>query len=458
MRTRTTNFLTTIALLAPLAAVHAAPASLAVSPSDAGHVGAFRGFQDADGPRVRLENGREYRLIPLTANEKQRAIASAENAPATATRSAAAPGTPDIVDHRQFHGPIRDQADRGTCTSFAVAAALEGAYRRLDPVAFRDLDLSEQWINHVQKMVDRRRTTTADQMETAMGSWGGSYEDYLTLVLYRYGATEEAVMRYNPTAQYEAIGQEYADEDSNPLPTAKQRTADDFNLDPERLPLTALEKAPYRPTSGRVISKEKMQDPAFLESVVAAGYDIIFGIIVVDTEYTEEGVWTPKHGGEVLGGHSMLIVGYNRTKQYFIVRNQWGPDPHAKDGGYAHISYDYFRKYADLGVYITGVADPRQTSHDNLWLRRWGLRDGGKVDIYRLPDTASYADPREKDYRVGTYFTADGSVYRINGYLDKGQLVIFINRDNPNLDPSELSGDQYRLQLSDDAMSWSVVK
>ena len=38
----------------------------------------------------------------------------------------------------------------------------------------------------------------------------------------------------------------------------------------------------------------------------------------------------------------MLIVGYNRTKKYFIVRNSWGYDN--TDGGFTRVSYEYLQK------------------------------------------------------------------------------------------------------------------
>jgi hypothetical protein len=177
-------------------------------------------------------------------------------------------------------------------------------------------------------------------------------------VIYRYGVAEEALMRYNPSGDYEAIGREYRDENDDPLPTAKQVVADDFNLDPNRLPLTALEKAPYRPTEMRLMTEAMMRDPAAVERAVE-GHDIAFSITLVDDERNSDGAWIPKRGGSPVGGHSMLIVGYNRPRQYFIVRNSWGPDGDADDGGYARISYDYFHKFCREGVFITEVGPGR---------------------------------------------------------------------------------------------------
>ena len=59
-----------------------------------------------------------------------------------------------------------------------------------------------------------------------------------------------------------------------------------------------------------------------------------------------------------VGGHAMLIVGYDKSKttypeEYFIVKNSWGTS--CGQSGYIYLSYDYIRTYAKYGYYITGV-------------------------------------------------------------------------------------------------------
>src|SRR5262245_19262897 len=55
---------------------------------------------------------------------------------------------PPRVDLSGNQTPIRDQGGRDTCTVFAMTAAIEAAYKRLYGL---NLDLSEQYFNHVQK-------------------------------------------------------------------------------------------------------------------------------------------------------------------------------------------------------------------------------------------------------------------------------------------------------------------
>ena len=50
-------------------------------------------------------------------------------------------------------------------------------------------------------------------------------------------------------------------------------------------------------------------------------------------------VYLPRVGEQEMGGHAVLVVGYNDNVQRFIVRNSWGSD-WAK-GGYFSLPYDY---------------------------------------------------------------------------------------------------------------------
>lgn len=60
---------------------------------------------------------------------------------------------------------------------------------------------------------------------------------------------------------------------------------------------------------------------------LAEGYPIVFGMMLYDSfnEAGKTGVARlPKKGEQLLGGHALLIVGYDLERQVFIVRNSWG--------------------------------------------------------------------------------------------------------------------------------------
>jgi hypothetical protein len=435
----------------------------------------LRIFDDGHGPVARLQDGQEFHLLALPDALKKQIeahaalVANAEPSTATAgtgmraaanTGAQAAAALPDVVDNRRFHGPLRNQAQRGTCVSHSTAAAVEGVYRRVDGKSFQNLDLSEQWANHIQKMVilagspytdQTKRVSRSWQRENEPGCWAGSFNHYLIRVLQQYGLTEEAVMAYIPSGDYE--NNPYFDPND---PAIEQWDVDTFNLSPYLLPPTALEAAPYRPVDVTLLSQAQLQNPAVIEQIVAAGSDVIFDMALVEDQYTNSNnAWAAGTSGKVRGGHSMLIVGYNHSKQYFLVRNSWGYCTECKDGGYTRISYDYVKRFGFDASFVQTVADPSQ---DAGWARtligRWDMGldgDEGVLDIYRLPGLFTSSEIGTTDRRLGTYWDSEGYAYRVNGYLDGSQFVFYIDWNNANASYGTLKGEKFVVELGGDA-------
>ncbi len=167
------------------------------------------------------------------------------------------------------------------------------------------------------------------------------------------------------------------------------------------------------------LSYEQVRDPDYLQVLVALGYDVVFDISLASSAHQNaDYVWTPDDVATPGGGHSMLIVGYNRPKQYFIVRNSCS----CHDNGYVRMSFDYFRKFAYSGSFVSAVAAPSaDDAHARLYIGRWNMNhDGwpGTLDIYRLPGLFSSSELKgQADDRIGTYFASwNGQAYRVNGY------------------------------------------
>lgn len=81
-----------------------------------------------------------------------------------------------------------------------------------------------------------------------------------------------------------------------------------------------------------------------LKQGLANGFPIIFGMDIYDSfeSLTVEKsgiVPMPAPTEKLLGGHAMLIVGYDDSKQSFIVRNSWGTSWGIQ--GYCYIPYAY---------------------------------------------------------------------------------------------------------------------
>jgi C1A family cysteine protease len=53
--------------------------------------------------------------------------------------------------------------------------------------------------------------------------------------------------------------------------------------------------------------------------------------------------------GTYQGGHAVLIVGYDHTYQYFIVKNSWGDD--WGEAGYFKIAYSQLTNVVKFGQY-----------------------------------------------------------------------------------------------------------
>lgn len=83
-----------------------------------------------------------------------------------------------------------------------------------------------------------------------------------------------------------------------------------------------------------------------LKAALAEGLPVVVGINVYDSFETDAVTSTgivpmPDTTTEnLLGGHAVLVVGYDDSKRQFIVRNSWGSG--WGDQGYFHLPYDYY--------------------------------------------------------------------------------------------------------------------
>ena len=142
-------------------------------------------------PIIRLSDDRIFQLMPLdTFNNTMDVMPADKYAVPDAVKAFQFIATPATVDHRKYQTAIRNQGGRNTCVSFALMAALEAAYVRKDPVRYKNLDLSEQYANYLQKMVHLKlpRTTVAGFRENSLGRWGFSNSMYMAPLFARlYG-------------------------------------------------------------------------------------------------------------------------------------------------------------------------------------------------------------------------------------------------------------------------------
>src|SRR5262249_841061 len=157
------------------------------------------------------------------------------------------------------------------------------------------------------------------------------------------------------------------------------------------IPLKSRFQATYRPT--------------VCEFIPDTGIDTLEAIIRAEREIVVDLNW----------GHVWLLVGYDRTKRSFEVKNSWG-DPGLTD-------YPYDRAASEIigGTDIEDITAPNvgPSVHD-MWIGHWQMdHDGwrGELVIRRVTDMHnSNADAATK---LGNYYR-DGNSYDVNGYFVQG--------------------------------------
>jgi C1A family cysteine protease len=88
----------------------------------------------------------------------------------------------------------------------------------------------------------------------------------------------------------------------------------------------------------------RVQTLTDMKTCLSLAFPFVFGITVYSNFESAHATATgiipiPAKHEQVLGGHALLCVGYNDTKQQFVFRNSWGTS--WGDKGYGYIPYAY---------------------------------------------------------------------------------------------------------------------
>lgn len=204
-------------------------------------------------------------------------------------------GLPRHVDLRPGMSTVEDQGQIGSCTANAIAGAYEFLERKQTG---RYTDVSRLFIYYLER-----------QFEHSIAEDSGAELRDGMKALQQYGVCSEAVWPYNPKHFKNKPSPEAFAE-------AKNHTISEFRRVPIELDA--------------------------IRHCLAEGFPMCFGAEIYKS-FEAEGhhglVSMPRSREESLGGHAMLLVGYDDQKQLFIVRNSWGSD--WGDGGYCYFPYAY---------------------------------------------------------------------------------------------------------------------
>ena len=124
----------------------------------------------------------------------------------------------------------------------------------------------------------------------------------------------------------------------------------DQNTDPDPCPTCPYAKKPsancYSQAKNHKVKLYQRLTPVLdtLKGCLASGYPFVFGFTVYASFESQQVAQTgivpmPASGEKSVGGHAVVAVGYDDSKQQFIVRNSWGTGWGIK--GYFMMPYAY---------------------------------------------------------------------------------------------------------------------
>lgn len=227
------------------------------------------------------------------------------------------PKLPTTVDLSTSSSSIKNQGNFGACTAFAGVAAMEYIYKKFDPAAVKVEDkFSERFTYY----------TTREAMGVAPNNDSGAYIRDVVKVLVKKGTCLEGTCPYLP----------YSSATLTQKPSAQ----------------AYQEATTYQVLSYANIPEDKNKMTS-VKSVLASGYPIICGFTCYQNVFSGKGGNIPLPKGNIIGGHAILIEGYDENKQMFKFKNSWSPS--WGDKGYGYLPYNYLNtgNMSDLWVIYT---------------------------------------------------------------------------------------------------------
>lgn len=211
---------------------------------------------------------------------------------------------PPKVDLRPACTPVEDQGSLGSCVAFACIGAMEY------------LDARDQEWNDFSQLFEyyNARSLAGNEAEDT-----GSYLRDGIKALNNWGACHARTWPY-VTAQFAVKPPEHAYS--------------------EAVNYKAVQY--YRITDAPV-------DLGAVKSALAEGFPVVYGFWVFDHIYRigDDGILPELlDSDDFLGGHAVMLVGYDEATQLFTVRNSWGTTwPTQELGGYFYMPYDFLSRF-----------------------------------------------------------------------------------------------------------------
>jgi C1A family cysteine protease len=203
--------------------------------------------------------------------------------------------TPNIVDLRRHCSPIENQGNLGSCTGQAIAGAIE--------------------------LLNKRN---------------GKYRDISRLFIYYYERLLIGTINYDSGA-YIRDGIKATNHYGASLESLWPHDIRKFRQQP-------VVEARNDALNRKVTRYERISNINECFDALSNGYPIIMGFKVYSSfmsgNVTKTGVmpYPNTRREKLLGGHAVLLVGYDKTKKVFIARNSWGAG--WGDRGYFYMPFN----------------------------------------------------------------------------------------------------------------------
>ena len=203
--------------------------------------------------------------------------------------------SPNIIDLRPYCSPIENQGSLGSCTGQAIAGAIE--------------------------LLNKRN---------------GKYRDISRLFIYYYERLILGTINYDSGA-YIRDGIKSTNHYGASLESLWPHDIRKFRQEP-------ITEAKNDALNRKVTRYERINDFNGCIDALTNGYPVVIGFHVytsfMSANVARTGImpYPNTKREKLLGGHAVLLVGYNKTKKVFIVRNSWGTS--WGDKGYFYMPFD----------------------------------------------------------------------------------------------------------------------
>lgn len=322
--------------------------------------------------------------------------------PESATVDAEVADLPTAIDHRVDQSIVKDQGGRGTCVSHASMGLLE-AYAHIND------NLSEQYTHYkFNEFLNRPHNQDSGLKTTDAAPFLARNEGRVCLEAnWPYISNQSTIDALVANGTY--------------APPQAAINNQSFGI------------GAYKIIEDKGLTGESIKNTRYLEALLYQGYNIVFGCYASWDDKDNNGVLDPlldSNGNPISkAGHAMLIVGYNRTEQYFIVKNSWAPT--WGHSGYGYFSYNFFRSCAKYGFVVDSIVPaapplslPKKLATSPYSSNKISRADLRAAVVFFKTSSGRYAVAEA--YAGDNLYLRNLRVYNSNGslHLERDTLVI----------------------------------